>query len=276
LKTKKNSKDEDCYAPNIEEKSGKKKSSHQNVPMKKSSERIIQKCQGNYGVFFVFQILFLWVCLTSFQIDHYSLPEIQLFLHIIIFGSLLLLGIILVIFGHRWNQITMFFAIFVLYSTWLFSLLRNKSWNKKIVPLATGEIIGAIAGILIIKFQNRLEEFTGFVCGALSSMLMAQIIKPKSLEKLRFSIIIAILGGIFGIFLVIFIKRKTKGIVLSTTFLGLFLMKISVSMLAGGRFESDFLSEFLKSYFWVYVFGILRQVDFTIFKKKKKQSKKKN
>lgn len=162
----------------------------------------------------------------------------------------------------------MFLAIYSWYIIWLILFFKNMRIIMFAAALIAGAIFGLIGVSIMVVFKKRFTDLTGFICGNLASMLFLMSKKKYStLKNLDTLIVAGFLGGIFGLLLVRFINKR-KRVVFSTTLLGVLLMNISLNVLANNYFVWDYNLKLSKSHVWIFVFGILRQIDFSSFMKR--------
>lgn len=254
------------YAPNIGEKESKKKRSQQKSRRiyKKKFWKVITKQKGSYGGYFALQMLFLCGHLMSLKIDHRQ-PELQLFVNIAIFGPLLVLGVLMVIFGHISHQYISMSGMWILYSIWLFSCLKSS-----LILFFVGEIFGTFVVFLVWKAKKWLASSVEIFAGALASILLFE-------KNLGF----AFIGG--GLGQLVKKKNEKAGAVFSTTFIGLFLVEMSRNMISGSKFEGDSVwgefndhkNDYMVS-FWIYFLAILRQAGCFICQKRRRRTSSKS
>ena len=247
-------KHDNYYAPSIDQLSSQHKI-EQPSQDELSSEGKSQR--GVRGIFFILQIAFIMYSLKSIKIGYFSFPLVPGCL------GMLGIGILLVLFGHKSNRIILFLAIYSWYIIWLVLFFKNMRLLVFAAALVAGAALGLIGVSIMVVFKKRLADLTGFICGNLASMLFLMSKKKYSTLKSLDSLIVAgFLGGIFGVLLVRFINKR-KRVVFSTTLLGVFLMNISLNVLANNYFVWDYNLKLSKSHVWIFVFGILRQIDFS-------------
>ncbi len=244
--------DDNFYAPNIEEKNIKKKRSQQKSRRiyKRKFWKVITKQKGSYRGHFVLQMLFLLGQLASLKIDHRQ-PELQLFVNLVIFGPLLVLGILMVIFGHISHQYISICGTWILFSIWLFSLLKSH-----FLLLFVGEILGVGLVYFVWKAKKWLPSSVEIFCGALAPILLSE-----------HNLALAFIGGGLGHLLMKKKEKEKVNAVFSTTFIGLFLIEMSKNMIFKSHHQNDHLASV-----WVFILAIVRQAGCFICKKRKKRT----
>jgi len=263
-------KHENYYAPSIDQLSSQRSiaSSDVNneVPLPESSERQeASKLKGPYGIFFIIQIAFILMSLKSFKIGYFSFPLVPACL------GMLGIGIALIIFGHKSNRVVMFLVMYSMYFIWLVLFFKHMKLVMFAAALLSGGVCGLIGMFVIVLFKKRFADFIGFVSGTLISMLY--FMGKKKLnhwKELDVLIVMGFFGGVLGMLFVRYVNRKRR-IVFSTTLLGVFLMNVALNVLANNYFVWEYVLKPSKSHMWIFVFGILRQINLSSFSVKMKK-----
>lgn len=231
-------------------------------PEEEDQEKEDSKLKGPYGIFFILQIAFILMSLRSFKIGYFSFPLVPACL------AMLGVGILLIIFGHKSNRITMFLAMYGLYFIWLVMFFKNMRLVMFAAAMISGGVCGLIGMFFVVLFKKRFADFIGFISGTLVSMLFLMGRKKFHHGKELYVLIVAgFFGGAVGMLLMRFLNKKRK-VVFSTTLLGIVLMNVAMNILANNYFVWEYALKPSKSHVWIFIFGILRQINFSSFLKK--------